>query len=286
MRDRIESFIAARRVAVVGVSRNPSAFGNLAAEALEARGYEIRPVNPHVDELDGRKCAKALRDLAGEVDAVLISVAPEDAIAVLEEAAEIGLERIWLQQGAESAAVVAAARRLDLKPVLGRCVLMYAPPVHTYHRAHRAVSRMFGTAYPRQDPFSLPRVKTLTARDLAVVVGLAVPAWAGCAATMAIARTIAPLELALVLHALAAPVIFAALAYVYFTRVGDASPLVTALVFLGTALALDLLFALVVPAAWPMFASVLGTWLPLALAFAATWLTGNLVTTSRRLAHA
>ena len=49
MRDRIDEFVACKRMAVVGVSRGGRKFGNLAANELERRGYEV--TNEVVDRI-------------------------------------------------------------------------------------------------------------------------------------------------------------------------------------------------------------------------------------------
>jgi len=83
------------------------------------------------------------------------------------------------------------------------------------------------------------------------------------------------LRAALVLHALAAPVIFAALSLVYFRRPGSWSPLRAAATFLGVVLVMDcLVVALLIERRLAMFHSILGTWLPFLLIFVSTWWTG------------
>ena len=91
------------------------------------------------------------------------------------------------------------------------------------------------------------------------------------------------LEAALILHALAAPVIFAALSLIYFRRLDSWSPLRTAAAFLGIVVVMDVfVVALLVERSFEMFESILGTWLPFLLIFFATWWTGLAV---RRAAH-
>jgi hypothetical protein len=66
---------------------------------------------------------------------------------------------------------------------------------------------------------------------------------------------------------------------VYFTRFAYTTPLQTALAFTGFVVVVDFfLVALVVLRSLEMFASPLGTWIPFALIFAATWLTGLFMT--------
>ena len=80
----------------------------------------------------------------------------------------------------------------------------------------------------------------------------------------------------LVLHAVGAPVGFALISLLYHRKFAFTSPLQTALAFLGIVVALDLfLVAPVFEKNYAMFASALGTWIPFALIFAATYFTGR-----------
>lgn len=89
---------------------------------------------------------------------------------------------------------------------------------------------------------------------------------------------IASLQSALLAHAVAAPLIAAAVSFVYFARFGDATPLVAASFVLVFVVLVDFfVVALAMNHSLDMFRSVLGTWLPFLLIFSATFLTGMLV---------
>lgn len=144
MEQAIQDFINGKRIAVVGVSRNKEKFGNMAFTELAARGYQVFPVHPTAQEILGARCYPNLTALRGQVDGALVVVGSEQAASVLREAAAIGLKNVWLQQGAESPEVLTLARDLGLNLVAKKCVLMYAPPVRSFHGAHRFFARLFG----------------------------------------------------------------------------------------------------------------------------------------------
>ena len=139
-----EDFICCKRIAVVGFSRNSRKFGNLAYNELKQRGYLVWAVHPTEKVIAGIPCYPNLTSLRGRVDAVLVSVPPKQAVSILEEAASIGLKNVWLQQGAESTEAFETAERLRLNLVAKKCVLMYAPPVRSFHGWHRAVAKFIG----------------------------------------------------------------------------------------------------------------------------------------------
>lgn len=113
-------------------------------------------------------------------------------------------------------------------------------------------------------------------RRAVVFFGFAFVGWAICAAIIGIGMSVTSLETALVVHAVGAPLVFAALSSFYFRKFGYTTPTTTALAFTGFVMAMDLfVVALAIQGSLQMFASVLGTWLPFALIFLSTLSTGT-----------
>jgi hypothetical protein len=106
----------------------------------------------------------------------------------------------------------------------------------------------------------------------------AIVGWALCGATIGVGRKLTTLRNALVLHAIAAPIIFAVVSLLYFRWFGETGPAVTAAMFVGIVILLDVfVIAWLVEKSFEMFRSFIGTWLPFVLIFLATWLTGMAV---------
>lgn len=102
--------------------------------------------------------------------------------------------------------------------------------------------------------------------------------WALCGATMGIGMNVTTMDNALIIHAVAAPVIFTTLSLVYFRKYNYTTPLQTALFFTVFVIVVDFfLVGLIINRSLEMFTSLLGTWIPFALIFTSTYLTGVLV---------
>ncbi len=144
MNPLIEEFIHSKRLAVVGVSSNPQKFGNMIYKELKERGYQVFAVHPTLAKADGDPCYPNLAALQGKVDAVVINTKPAHTAGVLREAAQIGLKRAWLQQGSQSPEAESAAKELGVSIVTGKCILMYAEPVKSFHKVHRFFAKIFG----------------------------------------------------------------------------------------------------------------------------------------------
>lgn len=140
----VDEFVSSKKLAVVGMSRNSKKFGNMAAKELLSRGYQIFPVHKMAKEIDGMPCSPDLKSLEGQIDALWISISPKEVSAVLEDAHQAGIKRIWLQQGAWSKEVQETIDKLGIQVVTKRCILMYAPPVKSIHKFHRTIKSLFG----------------------------------------------------------------------------------------------------------------------------------------------
>lgn len=121
-------------------------------------------------------------------------------------------------------------------------------------------------------------MKKLSARQLLVVALFGLVGWALCGAIVFIGREFMPMDATLIVHAIGAPVIFSAISWIYFTRFSYTKPLTTAALFVGIVIFMDVvLVALVIERSLEMFESLIGTWIPWALIFMSTYLTGLVV---------
>jgi predicted CoA-binding protein len=102
----IQEFVNYKVWAVVGVSNNRRKFGNIIYRDMQAAGYEVYGVNPHEDSLDGQPLYPSLADLPVTPDVVDIVVPPEITEQIVRECHALGLRRVWMQPGAESAEAV------------------------------------------------------------------------------------------------------------------------------------------------------------------------------------
>lgn len=143
MEATIQSFIASKKIAIVGASRDGNKFGNAAAKELSERGYQVFYIHPQADEIDGHPTHPNLEAVKDQVESVWVNVPSENAEGVLRDAAAAGLAKVWLQQGADSPDLVNLGAELGLELVAGKCILMYAEPVRSFHKFHQVVWKLF-----------------------------------------------------------------------------------------------------------------------------------------------
>ena len=102
-------------VAILGASPNRQKYGNKSVRAHLDQGYEVYPVNPTADEVEGLKAYPSLRDLPVEtVDRVSVYLPPAVGLTVLEDIKAVNPKEVWFNPGSESDEIVERAGELGL----------------------------------------------------------------------------------------------------------------------------------------------------------------------------
>jgi predicted CoA-binding protein len=123
--DKVASFLAGKRFAVVGASRDRAKYGNKVLRAYQQNNLEVFPVNPSVDEVEGLQAYSDLKSLPASIDGVSIVTPPRVTERAVEEAIHLGLKNVWLQPGAESQRAISLAERAGVNLLAGGpCVLV------------------------------------------------------------------------------------------------------------------------------------------------------------------
>lgn len=105
-------------VAIVGASRDRTKYGNKAVRAYIEQGWEVFPVHPCAADIEGLKAYRSVRDIPGRLDRVTLYLPPEKGLEILEDIARKGAGELMLNPGAESPALMQAARALGLEPIV------------------------------------------------------------------------------------------------------------------------------------------------------------------------
>jgi uncharacterized protein len=148
--EAIKEIMAQRTLALVGASRNGKKFGNAILRELKSKGYAVLPVHPQAESIDGERCYPNLKSLPEKVGAVVVCVPPVQAEQVVQQAHEAGINRVWLQQGAESYTAVRYCENHEMTAVHGQCIMMFAEPVKSIHGFHRWIWKLIGK-YPASE---------------------------------------------------------------------------------------------------------------------------------------
>jgi uncharacterized protein len=152
MDEAASTFLANRRIAVTGVSREPKQHGgNNVFNRLRDRGYEVFAVNPNADEVEGAHSYHNLKSIPGGVEAVVIATKPEIGEATMRECVELGIKQVWMHrsygQGSVSEAATTYGRGRGVTVIDGGCPLMFDP---TADFGHKVMRRIYASRIPKK----------------------------------------------------------------------------------------------------------------------------------------
>ena len=129
---------------MAGVSRNEKKFGNVLFKELIKKQYDVLPINPEAEVIDGVKCFKNIAELPSDVDRLLIVTPKKKTDQVLQEAIRKGIKYIWIQQACETPETAEIAKEHNIEIIFGKCFYMFADPVAGFHKFHRTITKIFG----------------------------------------------------------------------------------------------------------------------------------------------
>jgi len=119
----------ATTIAVVGAGDDPAKFGGIIYRDLKAKGFRVLAVNPGRKTVDGDPCYPSVADLPIAPTIVDFVVPPPVTLQVLRQCRERGLRRVWVQPGAEDAAVLAFLAANGFTYRADDCIMVRALPL-------------------------------------------------------------------------------------------------------------------------------------------------------------
>lgn len=125
----IRDFLGQKRLAFVGVSRQPKDYSRMLFREFGARGYDAVPVNPAVQEIEGQRCFASVREISPAPDGVVLLTAPAMTGQVVGDCVEAGVKRIWIRRiGRKDAASDSALKECQARGITvisGECPFMF-----------------------------------------------------------------------------------------------------------------------------------------------------------------
>jgi predicted CoA-binding protein len=114
--------LAAKTVAIVGLSGNPLRASYFVGFYLQRHGYRVIPVNPRESEILGERSFPSLRDVPVGIDIVNVFRAPTALPAIAAEAVAIGAKCLWCQFTVINEEGARIAEEGGLSVVMDRCI--------------------------------------------------------------------------------------------------------------------------------------------------------------------
>lgn len=118
-----EKMMKLKTWAVVGATQDVEKFGYKIYKRLKDKGYNVYPISPKYDTIDGDKVYKSLGDLPEKPEVVDFVVNPKVGFKIIEQCHELGIKNVWLQPGTVSEEILEFAKNNEIN-VAQACVLV------------------------------------------------------------------------------------------------------------------------------------------------------------------
>jgi predicted CoA-binding protein len=125
MNEKIEEFLAGAPHAVVGASQDRAKYGNKVLRAYQQDGRPVFPVHPTANEIEGLTAYPDLASLPETLHGIAVITPPAVTEKIVQQAADVGIQHIWMQPGAESEPAIELARQSGMNVIAGGpCLLV------------------------------------------------------------------------------------------------------------------------------------------------------------------
>ena len=120
IRDLLEKV---KTIAVVGLSDSPMRPSHGVSAYMQSQGYRIIPVNPQISEALGETSYPSLFEVPEKIDLVDVFRRPEFVDEIVEQAIQLKIPAIWLQEDVINERAAERARNAEMFVVMDRCIL-------------------------------------------------------------------------------------------------------------------------------------------------------------------
>jgi uncharacterized protein len=122
--DRIRDLLLrSKTIAVVGLSDSPMRPSYGVSVYMQSQGYKIIPVNPMLSEALGEKSYPALRNVPEKIDIVNIFRRPEYVEEIVDQAIELKVPAVWMQEGVINQKAAEKAEKAGIFVAMDLCIL-------------------------------------------------------------------------------------------------------------------------------------------------------------------
>ena len=149
MKEIVNKFIADKKPAIAGVSRDPMKFGRMIYTQLKKKGYSPAAVNPLAGDIEGEPCYSNVSEIPENIESVILTVPAAKTEAILEDCVKAGVKRVWMHNGAGGGGAYSEkahdfCKKNNIDVVYGVCPMMLFPNPGI-HKVHFFFKKLFRT---------------------------------------------------------------------------------------------------------------------------------------------
>jgi uncharacterized protein len=112
-----------KTIAVVGLSNSPLRPSHGVSAYMQTQGYRIIPVNPEITDVLGETAYPSLLDVSEKIDIVNIFRRPEFVGEIVDQAIQLKVPAIWMQEDVVNEQAAEKARKHGILVIMDRCIL-------------------------------------------------------------------------------------------------------------------------------------------------------------------
>jgi|SRR6516162_592489 predicted CoA-binding protein len=112
-----------KTIAVVGLSNSPLRPSHGVSAYMQTHGYRIIPVNPRINGALGEKAYPSLLEVPEKIDIVNIFRRPEFVPEVVNQAIQLKVPAVWMQEEVIHEEAAGKARKAGIFVIMDRCIL-------------------------------------------------------------------------------------------------------------------------------------------------------------------
>lgn len=121
----IQQFFSSSAYAVLGASTNREKYGNKVLRCYIQHQLTVYPVNPRAEAIEGITCYPDIQSLPAEVKSISVITPPAITEQIVLDAAQKGIQHIWMQPGAQSPLAVKRCHDAKINVIAdGSCILV------------------------------------------------------------------------------------------------------------------------------------------------------------------
>ncbi len=144
----IDNFLAAKRIAFIGVSRNPKEFSRMLFREFRTRGYDVVPVHPDAREIEDLVSYPSIDAVTPPPEAAMLLLPKPKLADAVRACGAAGVRLVWAygvtgeKEIPADAHAAAAEHGLDF--IAGHCPFMLLPDTGAIHRFHGWIWSLLG----------------------------------------------------------------------------------------------------------------------------------------------
>ena len=112
-------------IALIGASNDRSKYGNKIYRDLRNKGYNVTPINPKEEKIEGDRAYTSIEEMKELPDIANFVVPPPVAIKIAQNITNLGIKHLWFQPGSESKELENWLKNTDgIEYLINACIMI------------------------------------------------------------------------------------------------------------------------------------------------------------------